>query len=232
MGKVKVFIITFSFWAVAILVSTGLPKGEKTAVSAPLDEDFCVVLDAGHGGFDGGAVGSDGTLEKDINLEIALRLSAMLRLHGCEVVMTRSADTGTEKNPSDSISNRKKSDLAERLRIMREHPDGIFVSIHLNKFTTSAAAGGQVFYSQNNEKSKALALSVQNAIKELVQPKNNRTIKKSPDQNYLLSRAELPAVIVECGFLSNPTERELLKDSEYQSKMAFAVLCGILNYGS
>lgn len=189
-----------------------------------------VIIDAGHGGFDGGAVASDGTPEKDINLNISLKLSEFLRYHGYGVIMTRQTDTGTDSNPNASISERKKNDMKERLRIINENENAIFVSIHLNKFTTSSANGAQVFYSTNHQDSKVLGLKLQNIIKNLIQPKNERTIKKGTKSTYLLYNAKIPAVIVECGFLSNKNELELLKNEEYQAKMAFAVFCGIEEY--
>ena len=144
--------------------------------------------------------------------------------------MTRTEDTGTETNPNESIASRKKSDMAERLRIMNENEDAVFVSIHLNKFTSSAAAGAQVFYSPTRDESQALGLSIQGAVKRLLQPQNERTVKRGTKSTYLLYKAQIPAVIVECGFLSNKNELMLLKDEEYQSKMAFAVFCGITEY--
>lgn len=144
--------------------------------------------------------------------------------------MTRIDDTGTETNSEGSIASRKKSDMAERLRIMNENEDAVFVSIHLNKFTSSSAAGAQVFYSPRRDESRALGLSIQRTIKELLQPQNERTVKQGTKSTYLLYKAQIPAVIVECGFLSNKNELLLLKDEEYQSKMAFAVFCGITEY--
>lgn len=212
---------TFGFDNNKALFVTAVPTVTKT-----------VIVDAGHGGFDGGAVADDGTPEKDINLKIALKLAEMLRLHGFSVILTRRDDSGTETDPTDSIANRKKSDMTERLNIINSNPDAVFVSIHLNKFTTSSARGAQVFYSPNDERSALLGLAIQQTVAGLLQPENTRTIKKGTKSTYLLYRAKIPAVIVECGFLSNKTELELLKSEEYQSKMAFAILCGILNYGS
>lgn len=190
------------------------------------------MANSAHGGFDGGAVADDGTPEKDINLSISLKLASMLRFHGYNVILTRDTDRGTETDSSQSIANRKKSDMGERLKIINENPDAVFVSIHLNKFTSSSAIGAQVFYSPNNHLSHELGLSLQNTVKALLQPENERTIKKGTKSTYLLYKAQIPAVIVECGFLSNKKELALLKSEEYGSKMAFAILCGILNYGS
>ena len=189
-----------------------------------------IIIDAGHGGFDGGAVADDGTSEKDINLSIALSVGEMLSTGGYEVIYTRMIDTGAEDNSNASISKRKVSDLNNRLKIIEEHPDAIFVSIHLNKFTATSANGAQVFYSANNIKSQDLGVSIQKSIVNLLQKNNKRVVKKSDSSTFLLKNATVPAVIVECGFVSNVKELELLKDKSYQQQMAFAVYCGIEDY--
>lgn len=189
-----------------------------------------VIIDAGHGGFDGGALAGDGTIEKDINLQISKKIYSFLKFYGYDVIMTRDSDVGTEDDESVAIAKRKKSDLSNRLKIMKENPDAIFVSIHLNKFTTSAASGAQVFYTKNYSQAKTLANCVQTNIKTLVQPENKRVIKQGTDSTYLLKNAAAPAIIVECGFLSNKQELEKLKTQDYQSKMAFAIVSGILDF--
>ena len=188
------------------------------------------MANSGHGGFDGGASAADGTVEKDINLNIAQKVSAMLRLNGYNVIMTRTKDTGTEDDESVAIAKRKKSDLLNRLQVMKDNLDGIYVSIHLNKFTTSAANGAQVFYTKNYKEAYSLAQSVQKSITTLVQPTNTRVVKQGTDSTYLLKNAAVPAIIVECGFLSNKAELEKLKDDNYQSQMAFAIVGGIMDY--
>ena len=138
-----------------------------------------IIIDAGHGGFDGGAVADDGTLEKNINLVIASNLKQLCKLGGFEVIMTRDSDKGTEVDENDSISNRKKSDMKRRLAVIEENPDAIFVSIHLNKFTTSTASGAQVFYSKNNSNSETLAENIQKSMVDLIQKENTRTTNKN-----------------------------------------------------
>ncbi len=227
--KIFVTIISFSFFFCCCVFYNDEPSVLYASVEA--ENSGVILIDAGHGGFDGGAVADDGTPEKDINLNIAKKLAMFLRFHGYEVIMTRSTDTGTELDSSKPISDRKKSDMYERLRMMEENSDAIFVSIHLNKFTTSSANGAQVFYSPNKDESQKLGLSIQKTIKELIQPENERVIKRGTKSTFLLYKAKVPAVIVECGFLSNKKELDLLKTEEYQNKMAFAICCGILNYG-
>ncbi len=205
-------------------------KYEFIAVGNNTDTTPTIIIDAGHGGFDGGAVAGDGTVEKDINLSIANKTAAMLKLCGFEVIMTRTTDTGTEDDINSSIPKRKKSDLANRLQLMKDNSDAAFVSIHLNKFTTSAANGAQVFYTKNFKEAADLALCLQGSIKGLVQPQNTRVVKQGTDSTYLLKNAVVPAVIVECGFLSNKQELNMLKTDDYQTQMAFAITGGIIDY--
>lgn len=175
---------------------------------------------------------ADGTVEKDINLKICLFLSEILRSSGFDVIMTRTADNSTENNSQSKITSRKKSDLNNRLLLMKENPDSVFVSIHLNKFTTSAASGSQVFYSARKEASKLLGEKIQSNIIKSLQPENTRVNKQATSSTYLLYNATVPAVLVECGFLSNASDLKLLKNEEYQQKMAFCIYCGITEYFS
>ncbi len=155
-----------------------------------------------------------------------------MKQSGISVVMTRENDVSTDDVESDKISARKKSDLENRLDLMNDYPDGIFVSIHLNKFTTSAAMGSQVFYGAGHESSKKLGEEIQSSIIERLQPENKRVNKQATSSTYLLYNAAIPAVLVECGFLSNSAELTKLKDEDYQKKMAFCIYCGILEYYS
>lgn len=190
------------------------------------------MVNASHGGFDGGAVASDGTVEKDINLNICLSLSKMLRSSGYEVIMTRTSDTSTEDNTQSKIASRKRNDLNNRLLLMKKYPSAVFVSVHLNKFTTSAASGSQVFYSGKNEQSKLLGEKIQSKIIGLLQPENSRVNKQATSSTFLLYNATVPAVLVECGFLSNASDLKQLKNEEYQQKMAFCIYCGISDFFS
>lgn len=189
-----------------------------------------VIIDPGHGGFDGGASADDGTIEKDINLEISLKLRQLLLFSGFDVVMTRTDDIGTEDNPNESISARKKSDLKNRLNLMKSVDNTIYVSIHLNKFTTSAASGTQVFYTPNFSEAKTLGECIQNKVVSLLQPENHRVVKMGTQSTFLLKNATAPAVIVECGFLSNKRDLENLKNETYQNNLAFCIATGIMEY--
>lgn len=227
MSMIKRFIPGFVLLiVVCIIAGIGFINEKVQRTDADVVQGYKVIIDAGHGGMDGGAQADDGTVEKDLNLKIALKLASVLRLNGYEVLMTRTEDVSTD----NSSSFYKKGDLQNRLKLMEENPDAIFVSIHLNKFTTSAASGAQVFYSQNAEISKELGQEIQQSIIELIQPENTRVIKKGTNSTYILKNATVPTVIVECGFISNKAELELLKNEEYQNKMSFAIAAGIMNF--
>ncbi len=234
-GTVKIKInVTFSLvllLVVALICGVGFNEKFMTT-SAKLNFQQVVLIDAGHGGFDGGAVAPDGTVEKDINLKISLCLAQMLKSAGFKVILTRETDVSTDDVETNTIPIRKKSDLKNRLALMSDYPDAVFVSIHLNKFTTSAANGSQVFYNGKIAESKVLGESIQRSIVNLLQPQNTRVNKQATKSTYLLYNATIPAVLVECGFLSNKAELELLKDTEYQKKMAFCCFLGITDYFS
>ena len=227
--KIIVLIAVLAVAMASVVIGQG---SEYISVLSRQKTPPTVIIDAGHGGFDGGAVALDGTVEKDINLKIALTLRDFLRGSGFKVIMTRESDVSTDDVETDKISIRKKSDLKNRLELMRDNPEAVFVSIHLNKFTTSAANGSQVFYSAKTEGSESLGESIQKSIVRLLQPDNDRVNKRATSSTYLLYNATVPAVLVECGFLSNTAELKRLKDETYQSKMAFSVYCGIMDYFS
>lgn len=191
----------------------------------------CVVIDPGHGGEDGGAVADDNTLEKDINLEIALNLKEFLIVAGYPVVMTRDGDYSIyDESAGDSIKSKKVSDMKKRLTLYNENTNNIVISIHQNKFTESKYSGAQVFYSPNNKESSLLADSMQQSIKGFLQPDNNRETKSANKSIYLLWNSSSPAVIIECGFLSNSEELARLKSDDYRKKMAYTIFCGFLDY--
>ena len=188
-----------------------------------------VVVDPGHGGADGGAVGADGTQEKDINLAISLPLADMLRLFGCDVRLTRDSDVSIHDPEVTTLRQQKVSDMKNRLKLFEEADYA--VSIHENKFTASQYFGTQVFYSANRPESQAIAESVRSRVVSLLQPENKRELKKGTKDIYLLHQTTRQAVLVECGFLSNEAEREKLKTADYQRQMALAIAAGLLDYG-
>lgn len=190
-------------------------------------DEGVIIIDAGHGGFDGGAVASDGTVEKDLNLAIALKLDALLRASGFKTVLVRSTDKATN-DPADG-EKAKVSDIKNRLKLMNKYPNGIFVSIHMNKYSTTQPHGAQVFFS-NFEGSQDLAKLLQSSVATHVQTDNKRVIKPTTKDIYLLSHATVPSVIVECGFLSNPDDLKNLKDPDYQLRIAISLSYGIIEY--
>lgn len=185
-----------------------------------------VVLDAGHGGKDPGKVGSDGTLEKDINLSITERIKALLEQNGILVVMTREDDRDLA---SENASNRKNEDLKARAALVSKTAPAIFVSIHQNSYPDEEADGAQTFYAAGSVQGKQLATIIQKNLKRELKDDNHRVAKASKEY-YLLKKTECPGVIVECGFLSNPREAALLSSEEYREKLAFAIHLGILEY--
>lgn len=197
--------------------------------SDSLEQQPMIVIDAGHGGEDGGAE-VDGVLEKDINLSIAGKLSEILRLCGCRVTEIRDEDISVYDSNAQTLREKKVSDLKRRVEIANESDNNILVSIHQNKFDNSAYSGAQLFYSSNHDDSRVLAESIRGAITSLLQKDNTRELKPAGSDIYLLDHAEVPAVIVECGFLSNQEERSKLMDDDYQSEMAYAVAMGVLEY--
>lgn len=201
-----------------------VPTASVTAVSKPV-----IVIDAGHGGEDSGAV-DNGLLEKDINLPIALRLRDMLTVCGYEVRMTRETDVSVYDKTAQTTREKKVSDLKNRTTLINSDPGQILVSIHQNKFEQSQYFGTQIFYASQNQESERLAESIRKSVVGLLQPDNQRELKPAGTNIYILAHAEVPAVIVECGFLSNPDEAAKLSDEHYQQQMAFAVCCGILSY--
>lgn len=189
-----------------------------------------ILIDAGHGGVDGGTVAKDGTVEKGINLEIALKLETIFRMMGFDTVMTRREDISIHDDSAKTIRQQKISDLHNRLKLINETPDCLFISIHQNSYPYPNNTGTQVFYSPNNPESQALAASIQQSVIRLIQPQNTRKVKKSGTEIYLLYQAKTPAVMVECGFMSNAQETEKLRTEAYQNELALSIFYGVLSY--
>lgn len=187
-----------------------------------------IILDAGHGGEDGGASSQSGLLEKDLNLSLVLTMRDILVASGFDVILTRDTDTLLYDRNADFQGQKKKLDMAARLKIANETPNAVFVSIHMNTYPHPSCQGVQVWYSENNEDSFALAKSIQSTTQELLQNENDRTVKRSGSSIYLLRKLECPAVLVECGFLSSPEEAALLGDENYRQQLALTLCMGIL----
>lgn len=216
--------------AVCLLFYTYVYHSSK-AVNAPAPaKETVVIIDAGHGGEDGGAVAADGTAEQLLNLQIAKYLEEQLHVFGVQTVMTRTTEDSIHDKNAKTTRERKVSDIHNRMKIMEETENAVFVSIHQNKYASSKEWGTQVFYSPNTTRSAALAECIQQSVISALQPDNKRVIKKSGNSIYLLYYAKKTAVLVECGFLSNPSETAKLKDEEYQKQLAFTIALGILEY--
>ncbi len=227
-GKLMFLAVMGVFACFGILLEDApITAGTQPARQAQVSR---VVVDAGHGGVDGGAEGNHGEVEKEINLAIAGYLREYLELSGVEVVMTRDEDRSLHSTEQGSIAQKKKEDIRRRLEIIDEDPDSITVSIHQNKFGESRYHGAQMFYGVNNPDSEVLAQMIQTSIVEKLQPDNARKIKPGTKSVYLLTHAQNPIVLVECGFLSNEEEAEKLMTEDYQKEMAFAIYCGIMEY--
>ena len=234
---VLIFVVITIGGAVVFFLFSGaeLPTNSLVADVQETDKRI-VILDAGHGGEDGGAVGTDGTKEKDLNLDLTLTLASQLRAAGVTVILTREDDRLLYDKNVDYAGQKKQLDLASRLqiseRVKKEYPNTeiLFVSIHMNSFPSASAQGFQVWYSGNDPVSKDFAMAVQETVSEHLQQKKKREAKLSGSNIYLLDRAVLPSILVECGFLSNPEECSLLSSEEYRKRIAFSLFVSILNY--
>ncbi len=191
---------------------------------------YTVIIDPGHGGLDGGAIGYDGTVEKNINLQISKKLCSLMQLYGFNVIMTRCDDDSIHDKNAETIRQKKVSDIHNREKIINSNPDAIFVSIHQNKYSDPSVHGTQVFYSKNNILSPILAQKVQDSVVNNLQKENYRKIKQSGTEIYLLYHSPIPSIMVECGFISNQNDLNNLKNEDYQKKISEAISNGIINY--
>ena len=215
--------------SVSISVVTKIYRDDLFIVAADaLPYDKIIIIDAGHGGEDSGAVGANGVLEKDLNLKYALQIGSMLEEKGYIIVYTRTDDRLLYTEEENIKGIRKISDLKNRVKVAKRYPDSVYLSIHMNSFADSKYSGLQVYYS-DNEKSNLLANAIQNRVKGDIQPENNRVVKPGRDI-YILENIENCAVLIECGFLTNKKECEKLSEKEYQKQLCFSIVCGIIEY--
>lgn len=199
---------------------------QTTGDNVSMPAKITVAIDPGHGGRDPGKVGVTGTLEKDINLQVALKLKKYLEKNDINVVMTRTEDTGLD---IESESNKKAADMRRRVETINNSDAIIAVSVHQNSFTQESIKGSQVFYYTGSPEGKTFAEVMQVKLKETLKDGNKREAK-SNDSYYMLKKTNCPIVIVECGYLSNYGESALLIKEEYQDKLAWAIHLGILSY--
>lgn len=215
------------FASVYIMEESQVYSVNRTAVD---NNTITVIVDPGHGGEDGGTSGADGTLEKDINLSIAKKLKPMLVLMGYNTVMTRQDENMICDPTLPTLRERKRDDIRKRLALTEQYENSILLSVHQNYYHATQYSGTQVFYDVDHPANQQLAMCIQRSVIEQLQPDNTRTVKTCGSEIYLLHHCEIPAVMVECGFMSNLKELSLLKDENYQSEMAFAIACGLYSY--
>lgn len=184
--------------------------------NAPIENRTCIIVDAGHGGIDGGATSCTGVLESQFNLQIACRLDDFLHFLGYKTIMTRITDTSIYTE-GVTIAQQKLSDLKQRVKIVNDTQNGILISIHQNTYPDAQYHGAQVFYA-NDDVSRSLAQALQTGFKAVLDPNNNRRAKAASGV-YLMQNIQRPGVLIECGFISNPQEESLLRDERYQIKL-------------
>ncbi len=188
-----------------------------------------VIIDAGHGGEDSGAVGVNGVLEKDLNLQIALEIGRAFEEQGYVVVYTRTDDRLLYKEEENIKGIRKISDLKNRCKVGEKYPEALFISVHMNSFGMSKYSGLQVYYQEENENSHAIADAIQAKVSGTLQPNNDRKTKPAEGM-YILDNISNTAVLIECGFITNEAECKKLSEKEYQKELSFSIVCGIIEY--
>lgn len=232
MGKRKLIgsliLINFSVLILIVIITLLGNRSVNTIMEhLSITNRTCVIIDAGHGGMDGGAVSCTGVPESLFNLEIALRLDDMMNLLGINTKMIRTTDVSVYTK-GETIAAKKVSDLKNRVKIVNNTDHPILISIHQNHFSDSRYNGAQVFYGNSNE-SAVFAKNMQSALVRILNPSSNRKEKKA-DGIYLLNHINTPAILIECGFLSNPREEAMLKNANYQKKLCAAIAAETATY--
>ncbi len=224
--KEKNFFLFFLTFLIFTLVYVSFLITERNPIQTIANTNISptIIIDAGHGGIDGGAVGCNGIVEKDLNLKIALKLKTILTANGYNVIMTRETDI--------MIDGSKVKDMNARLKIIKNNPNAVFLSIHQNLFSSDSSWGAQVFYSPNNPNSNILASLLQSRFVELLQPNNKRIEKQTDSSLFLFKNTQSPAVLIECGFISNALDAKNLSNEDYQNKVAFVIFASLCDYYS
>ena len=213
--------------SICVIMQFKEPETKET-VALPVSNKV-IVVDAGHGEPDGGAVSSNGISEAEINLKIALKLQNLLEQSGATVILTRSDENGIYDLYKETLKQKKVSDIKNRVKIGNSSSADIFVSIHLNKIPQQQYSGWQTFFKKDCENGKKLATAIQENLKQAVQKENDRVPMKI-DNVYIVKNVEIPLTIVECGFLSNTEEEKQLQDDNYQNRLAWGIYNGIIDY--
>ena len=226
------FIITLFCCVTVAALAASVRAGDEARVQAAAAETVTrqvIVLDAGHGGLDSGCVAVNGSYEKDINLDIVKDLGALLTFAGYDVVYTRTDDVSIHDSGVEGVRNQKISDMENRLEIVKSYPDCVFISVHQNLYTKPEYFGAQMFYTGNNPANFRLARIMQELFAQL-QPGNDREVKLIDNGLYLFKETKQPALLIECGFLSNPDDAANLSTPEYRKKVAFTIYSGLEKY--
>ena len=232
--KLIIFLVISAIFMCSIAFLFGCfnmpPKTKPTVGELASPKYTTVIIDAGHGGEDGGTSSASGLVEKDVNLDISNMLRDMLKANGINVIMTRENDKLLYDRNVDYHGRKKKLDLAARLSVANSTPNTIFVSIHMNSFTDPKYSGMQVWYSPNNKDSYTLAEVIRAQNNAMLQSNNKRQTTRATSAINILYNAKCPAVLVECGFLSNPNEARLFESDEYRQRVAFVICCAISDF--
>jgi N-acetylmuramoyl-L-alanine amidase len=216
--------------ALAVIAAVGIWPGSQTALVSAAHPSLpnIPVIDAGHGGMDGGAISAEGLRESDLNLAVAIKLDILFRFYGIPSVMLRQDDTMLH-SPGGSIRSRKNDDLRNRARLVNDTPGAMLISIHQNTFPQRSVHGAQTFYNTHGRAGEWAEIT-QHALRAALDPNNTRVHKPAPGSLYLYSHVNAPAILVECGFLSNPAEAARLAQRGTQRRLALAVLAGYFQF--
>lgn len=225
--------IGFLLIIIGLAILLGILRYDQTdrfrEASAPGQNAHTLVIDAGHGGDDGGAVAADGTQEAELNLQISKRLQLLSALSGATTVMTRDSAEVRYPDTAKTIASRKVADQKQRVSLIRSIPNAVLISVHQNQFPTAQPHGAQVLYAAT-EGSRPLGEQIQQALVTTLDPENRRLADLISDEIYLTAQIACPAVLIECGFISNPAECQRLQTQEYQIKLAMTILSSYLQY--
>lgn len=219
--KLKPILVGVALILISVFLGVGIVAVASDDVPRP---KYTIVVDAGHGGRDDGCTGVSGVKESEINLSIAKMLKADLETLGIKVVMTRCDGNGLYKA---NATNFKKSDMSERMKIIDDANADMVISIHQNSYSDSSQRGAQAFYQENDEESKDFASCIQSQLLGQL-PSARKECNKG--DYYILKESKRPAILVECGYLSNIEEESLLQSDDYQQKVAYAIMCGVVKY--
>lgn len=229
--KTYIFVLILGIVIGFILKNLLISNNEVLPVTYLPISNRIIAIDPGHGGVDPGAVSKSGAKEDEINLEIALKLKRLIEQSGGIVIMTREKDVGLYSDSAKTLRQMKTEDLHKRKEIIDSSESEIFISIHLNSFIRSEYYGAQTFYKEGYEEGEKLASIIQKELRNILDKENTREPQKRNDV-FILNEVSVPSVLVECGFLSNKKEEQLLKDEIYQEKIAWSIYIGIMNYFS